>query len=202
MADCNKCYKSNHDVIAEDCSICQKLAFQEGILCSLLQPAQNDVNDISCFAYKPNLSVIGSVEKPDLVSQEKEAKPQLSNRHKWLKANALQQFDFDSDQIITDLNFHICLITRGRQPLFLNGDIDLSSIFLEAGSLFDGHLEVLAYGKDHIHLFANTSPDYSLDTVVNKTLSFVVPKIRQEYPELFNEKDTLFEMPYFAETIA
>jgi len=211
MASCNDCFKHHHNVIAKDCSICQKLAFEESILCSLLQPAKNDV-EIDCFAYKHNLSVVttvdnGDAEKPNTVLQDSkdniwdDKQFQMSNKHKWLKALALQKLSFSPDQIITNLSFHICLVTKAREPLFLDTDIDLSSIFSEAGSLFDGHLEVLSYGKDHIHLYANTSPDFSLDDVVNKALSFAEPKIKELYPELFKDKMTLFEKAYFAESI-
>jgi len=220
MASCNNCFKHHHNVIAKDCSICQKLAFEEEILCSLLQPAKNDV-EIDCFAYKHNLSVVtaadnNDAEKPNTVlldskdNNEKDNKEdvvwddkqfQISNKHKWLKALALQKLSFSPDQIITNLSFHICLVTKARKPLFLDTDIDLSSIFSEAGSLFDGHLEVLSYGKDHIHLYANTSPDFSLDEVVNKALSFAEPKIKELYPELFKDKKTMFENAYFAESI-
>jgi len=239
MVSCKNCFKHHHNVIAKDCSICQTLAFDEAILCSLLQPAKNDV-EIDCFAYKHNLSVVVADDadadadnavgdnggnnddeksntvlldnkgnnkdnnekgnKEDVIWGDKQF--QMSNKHKWLKALALQKLSFSPDQIITDLSFHICLVTRAREPLFLDTDTDLSSIFSEAGSLFDGHLEVLSYAKDHIHLYANTSPDFSIDDVVNKALSFAEPKIKEAYPELFKEKKTLFEKAYFAETIA
>ncbi|RTZ63437.1 MAG: hypothetical protein DSZ29_06900 [Aquificaceae bacterium] len=212
MPYCNKCYKYHHNIISKDCSICQKLAFEETILCSLLQTTEND-SEIDCFSYRPNLSIIDSAhnEKFDTVLRDEKGNNeddkwsdnnfQLSNKHKWLKALALQKLSSNPDQIITDLNFHICLITKAREPLFVDTDIDLSSMFSGSGALFDGHLEVLAYGKDHIHLYATTSPDYSLDDVVNKTLSFAMPKIKEAYPSFFNKNDTLFETVYFAETI-
>lgn len=75
-------------------------------------------------------------------------------------------------------------------------------IFNDAANQFkDVMIEVLYVDSDHLHLYLNSSPDYSVDEIVNKTLTFVESIINKNYPDILDNETKVFESSYFAETI-
>ena len=84
------------------CSVCKKASFSDVILCELLQ-LSNDKNteEIECFAYRPNLSMVEAEDKKheDITQKENVEEISLSNKNKWLKAYALQQWEINQDKI-------------------------------------------------------------------------------------------------------
>lgn len=202
MLHCNECYKKYHNIVLKNCDICHRLSFDEGILCDLLRFSEKD-NDITCFAFKPNLSIVGESKKANKIEDDIKEIVGLSNKHKWLKALAMQKWKSSPDEVFCELNFHICLISRNRDKILSNIMDDLFSVFFKAGTLFENvMIDVLYVSHDHIHLYMTTSPDYSIDEVVKKAMSFVESAIQNNYPELFGKQTRLFEKTYFAETIS
>lgn len=187
------------------CSVCKKASFSDVILCELLQ-LSNDKNteEIECFAYRPNLSMVEAEDKKheDITQKENVEEISLSNKNKWLKAYALQQWEINQDKILCNLSFHICLITKNRETEFLaSTDNNIISLFSESSSLFtDTQIEILSVGLDHVHLYINSSPEYSVDEIINKSIDYV----EQKYVGS-NQKgceNYIFERPYFAESIS
>jgi len=201
MANCEKCFKFHNPVIEEKCPFCRDYSFQENILCDLLRSG-NDSNEVECSAFKPNLSVIGETAlSHELIDNET---VKLSDRHKWLKAYAIQQWKFDSYKIFCELNYHVCLITRNRSKIFekMVGQIsEISDMFSKAGEQFKGKVSLLCFGADHIHIHINSPPDYSADEVVQKTMYFFETKIKSEFSEFSNNGESLLEKAYFIESI-
>lgn len=204
MDDCEKCFKHYNPVISGECLLCRDYVFHENILCDLLRSAQDSNNKVECFAYKPNLSVIGENREIYEVIQNSDKEIELSDRLKWLKAYALQQWKYDPDQIFCNLNFHVCLITKKREKLFeivQNRLVEISAIFNNAGDRFDGKVSFLCAGSDHIHLHVDSPPDYSADEVVNRIMVFVESAIINDFSELLGDRNEIFERLYFIETI-
>lgn len=202
MLHCNECYKKHHNVVLKNCEICYRLSFDEYILCDLLRFSEKD-NDITCFAFKPNLSIVGESKKADKIEDDTKEIVGLSNKHKWLRALAMQKWKSNPDEVFCELNFHICLISRNRDKILSNIMDDLFSVFFKAATLFENvMIDVLYVSNDHIHLYITTSPDYSIDEVVNKAMSFVEAAVKDNDPELFRKQARLFEKSYFAETIS
>jgi len=203
MVSCEKCFKFHNPVTAEKCPVCRDYSFQESILCDLLRSV-NDSNEVECSAFKPNLSVIGEAEQSfELIENDNES-VKLSDRHKWLKAYAIQQWRSDSDQIFCELNYHVCLIAKNRRKIFekMTDQIsEISNIFSKAGELFKGKVNLLCLGTDHIHIHIDSPPDYSADEVVKKTMAFVEGSIKCEFSKLVGNRESLFEKAYFIESI-
>ena len=207
MVSCKKCYKYYNKNVLSNCSICNRIFFSEAILCELLQLSHdNNLNEIECFSYRPNLSIIDSKKKkkPEETTQEiADNEITLSNKNKWLKAYALQQWEKSPDKILCNLSFHVCIITKNRETVFLNTtDLDIASMFSQASSLFtDTVIELLTISADHIHVYINASPDYSIDEIINNTIDFIENKIFITHND--STKDTyFFERSYFAESIS
>lgn len=203
MVNCKKCFKFYNRVVAEECAFCHNYQFQENILCDLLR-AEKDGGLLECHSFKHNLSVVG-VDKNFYKCIHKDSEEiELSDRQKWLKAYALQQWKFDPDKIFTNLNFHLCLLIKEREQLLtrVKEDLDkISSIFVDSGDSFDGKVSFLSAGKDHVHLHIELSPDYAPDEIVRKIARFSEVSIKSEFPELLKRNEDLFEKSYFIETI-
>lgn len=203
MVDCNRCFKFHNSVISEDCRLCQDYAFEESLLCDLLRSEKGDSVEIECSAYKPNLAVAGGTKQIPEAVRDIDQEVELSDRQKWLKAYALQQWEFDADRIFADLNFHVCLLTKGREKLF--GEVvgklaETSSMFSDAGDLFNGKVSFLCAGLDHIHLHIHSPPDYSADDVVRKIMAFLESALVNEFRRQA-ERKKIFQSAYFIETI-
>ena len=203
MVNCNKCFKYYNSVISKNCSFCQKHGFQENILCDLTRNIQNS-REIECFAFKPNISVVG--ENKDIFEPVpgSDSDKELTERLKWSRAYAIQQLKLNPDQMVCNLNFHVCLVTTSRENLFediVDELIKHFSIFQNAEDKYDSKISFLCIGYDHIHLHINTTPNYSIDEVINYVIEHLNSGIKNEFPDLFNNKKVIFEKSYFCETI-
>jgi len=175
--------------------------FHENILCDLTRFVQ-DQNEIECFAFKANLSLVGkNNEFYETVSNNDQ---KLLERDKWLKAYSLQQLKSDPDQIVGNLNYHVCLATVNREKLFekLGSKlIETTSIFHKAGDRFDSEVSLLYAGHDHIHIHIKSSFDYSIDEVINEVVMNLNSAIKKEFVGIFKNRTKIFEKSYFVETI-
>jgi len=202
MVDCKECFKFYNRVMPKGCAFCHDYQFQENILCDLLRVGKNE-HELECHAFKHNLSVIGKDKKSyEFIDDREEIK--LSDRQKWLKAYAFQQWKSDPDKIFSNLSFHLCLLIKKRENLLdkIQEKLDeISSIFVDSGDQYDGKVSFLCAGRDHIHLHIELSPDYAPDEIVRKISTFSEHEIISKLPELLEYKDGLFEKTYFIETI-
>lgn len=204
MVGCEKCIKYYNPVVSENCKFCSNYTFHENILCDLTRFAQNNDTGIECFAFKPDLSAVGETKEIYEAVSSSDTSEKLLDRRNWLKAYAIQHLNSDPDQIIYNLNYHICLVTVNRENLLQNiGNnlLEVPAIFQNSGNQFDSKVNLLCAGYDHIHLHINSSPDYSADDVVNNFIANLNSSIKREFSGLFRDREKIFEKSYFAETI-
>ncbi len=118
----------------------------------------------------------------------------LTDKDKWFAAYSKQQLLKNPEQNQFKLQFHLCLVARKRNKVFSNSTeyLDkITSIFQKIVISFENtQIEVLSICSDHIHLYLNTSPDYSLDEIVDKLIKGSTEEITGAW-----------EIAYFAETI-
>jgi len=203
IRSCDKCFKYYNPVVCENCSFCHDYMFHENILCDLTRFVQNE-KEIKCFAFKANLSLVGENNEfyQTVSNNDNDQKP--LERDKWLKAFSLQQLKSDPNQIVGNLNYHVCLTTVNREKLFENFEsklIKTTSIFHNAGDRFDSEVSLLYAGHDHIHIHIKSSFDYSIDEVINEVVMNLNSALKIEFIELFKNRNKIFEKSYFAETI-
>jgi REP element-mobilizing transposase RayT len=203
MVNCNKCFKQYNQVVSEECNFCRDYVFHENILCDLLRSEQDSDREVKCFAFRPNLSVIGETKQNQDVDKDCNIDTKLSNRQKWLKAYSLQQLKFDPDLIFSNLNYHVCLVTNKRERLLkqvMDKLVEISAMYCDAGDQFNGKVSFLCAGFDHIHLHIESPPDHSADEVVNKIIAFSESAMKNQFSEFFIGK-TIFQETYFIESI-
>lgn len=203
MANCEKCYKFYNPVVAKECNLCRDYSFNENILCDLLR-AEHSSYEVECFAFKPNISVIDEPNDKYEITEHDNHDTRLTDKHKWLKAYAIQQWKCDDSQIFYDLNYHLCLLAKNRNTTIhklINALEEVLAIVSKAGDQFVGKVSLLCIGADHIHFHINSSPDYSADKVVQKIIAFLEVTIKYEFQELFRDQEKIFEKVYFIETI-
>lgn len=203
VRSCDKCFKYYNPVVIENCSFCDDYMFHENILCDLTRFVQ-DQNEIECFAFKVHLSLVGKNNEFYEIVSNNDNDQKLLERDKWLKAYSLQQLKSDPDQIVGNLNYHVCLTTVSRKKLFENiGSklIETTSIFYNVGDRFDSEVNLLYAGHDHIHFHIKSSFDYSVDEVINEVAMNLNAAIKKEFVGLFKNRNKIFEKSYFSETI-
>ena len=203
MHNCEKCYKHHNLLVTKECNFCRDCSFKENILCDLLQ-AEHGSYEVECSAFKHNLAVVGeSGNKCDSAEVDKH-EVKLTDKQKWLKAYAIQQWKHDEDKIFCDLNYHLCLLAKNRNTIIQkasNHIETLSTILDKAGNEFEGKVSLLWIGIDHIHLHVNSSPDFSADEVVNKITAYLEIALKSDLQEIFEGQEGIFQKTYFIETI-
>ncbi len=207
---CKNCHKYHNHTILKDCPICNKLEFPENIFCQLTRGGQKGSKLFECVAFSPSLFIVDKnnikrdVQSSNLIKNEiKEVS--ISKNVKWFQAYADQQLKIDPDQIFFKLKYHICLCTWKRKRFFYDTNIyigKISDILKEIGVLFEETIQIylLWLGVDHIHLYINSAPDYSIDDIVNKTIKNLERDIIK-FPKFYNNDDYILERNYYTETI-
>ena len=203
---CDKCHRYQSQKASKDCAFCVRLYFPEDILCCLTR-GDSEVNDmLECGAYRTKLSLVSSGQKKPILVEHRESDfPSFSDKEKWFTAYAKQQLELYPDDINFTLQFHVCLVSNSRNPIFQNPDKyieKLTNIFNQiAINLDNTHIEILWLNSDHIHLYINTTPDYSLEEIVDKIINISGKEIISSYPEIETIYNSIWESEYFAETI-
>ncbi len=173
---CNKCFKYHNKTTIKDCSLCIDLKFPENVLCDLTRSEQE--NELfKCYAYRPLLTLANQgiskrSEQKDV--NDDSSTINISNRTKWFMTYAKQQMQFNPEQEFYSLKYHICLITRKREKIFSDPKRfvrNISDIFKNVESVFnDTKIDLLWLAEDHIHLYIDSNPDYSLDELAFKIM--------------------------------
>lgn len=195
---CQDCFKFHNKTIIHGCEICNKLQFPEGNLCDLLR--LNEI-EIECGAYKPQLQLINKELKSPEQNQDES---NLSNlqRKKWTQSYLVQQQKQDPDQIQFKLRYHLVLITRSRSAILSDKYFSsFSKLFSNSAKSFtDTTMELMWISSDHIHLYLDSSPDYSVDEIFQVVSSSSEHAILMKYPEFKPENQKLWGKSYFVET--
>ena len=203
---CDKCHKYQINKPSKDCDFCARLDFSEEVLCCLARNGSEHGKLTECGAYRPKLSLASPEQKDSIPKGNRETdRSGLTEKEKWFRAYSKQQLQLNPEEIHFKLQFHVCLVSKKRNVVFSNSNKyfeKILNIFHQIANNFENtQIEVLWLCSDHIHLYINTIPDYSLDQIVDKLINNSEQEIKLSYPALVNKFNGVWETGYFAETI-
>ena len=182
------------------------MGFSEDLLCWIARNGADDGNLSECGAYRPKLSVVSP--KPHILEAVENEATQpcaFTAKDKWFGAYAKQQLQLNPGTVQFKLQFHVCLVAQQRKKVFSNSlkhREKIIGIFQQVATGFENtHIEVLWICADHIHLYLEIVPDYSLDEIVEKLIKNSAKEIQALDTVFVNDSNGLWETGYFAETI-
>ena len=195
---CQECFKFHHTTVVNSCEICNKIQFPEKNLCDLLRFNETEFD---CASYKPKIQLIN--DKTKLKTRpEKSSDNYESQRKKWTQSYLVQQHKQNPDQIQFKLRYHIVLITHNRSKVLLDQYFKSFSKIFEntTRSFYDTTIDLMWISSDHIHLYLDSSPDFSVDEIYQEILKESQRVIYMKHPELKQKNRDLWERSYFVET--
>lgn len=203
---CDKCHYFQSNKPSKNCDFCTRLDLSEEVLCCLARNGSEHGGLTECGAYRPKLSLASSIQHNSIPRENRENDGSgLTDKEKWFRAYSKQQLQVNPEELHFKLQFHVCLISKKRNIIFLNPSEYLEGIQDIVHQISNGfentQIEVLWLSSDHIHLYVNTTPDYSLDEIVDKLIKISEKEIQSSYPGVVNEFNGGWETGYFAETI-
>jgi len=164
-----------------------------------------DEDSFECYAFRPNLSVVNNDRAEQAETEDvSENTEGMSQKEKWFKAYAVQQLQMNPDLIYANLRYHVVFSTVQRTKLFSPQDFErIDNIFHQAEFPFENtNVHLLYLAPDHMHLYIDSSPDYSLDEIVNAVMAYSEREIPIQLPESQqNSRKALWERAYFLEGI-
>ena len=203
---CDKCHKYQTHKPSQACDFCARLDFSEDLLCRIARGGADHGNLSECGAYRPRLSLVSPKQHISIPVENEATEPcGFTAKDKWFRAYAKQQLRLNPEAVQFKLQFHVCLVTRQRKKYFSDSQKYLEkiiNIFQQIATGFDNtQIEVLWICADHIHLYLNTVPDYSLDEIVDKLIKNSAHEIQAIDTVLVNDNNDVWETGYFAESI-
>jgi REP element-mobilizing transposase RayT len=127
----------------------------------------------------------------------------MSPKDKWFRAYAVQQLGMNPDLIVCTLRYHVVFSTRQRVNVFAReyGE-PMADMVRQAALPFEQtKVQVLWLASDHMHLYIDASPDYSLDEIVDAIMEYVEREMAHLFPALPPSNQPTWEQAYFAESI-
>jgi putative transposase len=196
---CKNCFKFHNETILSSCDVCSKLQFLEKHLCDLLR---FNKKGFACYAYKPKLQLVNSKQKSNL-EIEQEASLLTTQRNKWQTTYYVQEQKENPNQIQFKLKYHIVILTSARSAILSEKYYSsFSKIFSNTAKSIDNTVtELMWISSDHLHLYIDSSPDFSIDEIFQTVSSNSERIILMKHPELNVKKKNLWENSYFVETL-
>jgi len=204
---CETCHKFLNQKSLKNCDFCARLNFPEDILCQLTRSEAEGSILSECGAFRQKLILLDKDKSGKSIEAETINDDNFvsSDKAKWFEAYAKQQLQADSDQMYFKLRFHICLVTNKRNKIFSSANeyiAKMTDIFNQIGGMFEQtQVEILYLSEDHIHLYTDTTPDYSIDEIINRVISNSEQEILSVFSELRSKYKKIWENNYFAESI-
>ena len=203
---CDQCHWQENKKPFKGCNFCIRLGFPEDVLCSILRNGCDNEALLECNAYRPKLTVASSDQQNQVIIENSDVeRDALSNKEKYLIALSKQKLSLNPDKIYFKLQFHVCLVAKKRETIILSETNflgDIISVFNKIEAMFNStDIGVLHLDSDHIHLYVDTTPDYSIDEISGKIIDISEKEIATIYPELVRKYGGIWEVGYFAETI-
>src|SRR5215510_13510247 len=201
---CHACYAHYRSTVVKVCPFCRDVQFSEQVLCDLVREGQNEKQPFRCAAFRPALSVVRHDEIEALHTEEgSEDTVNMSPKDKWFRAYAVQQLSLHPDLIDFTIRYHVVLSTRQRVNVFTSEHGEsMADLVRQAALPFEqttAHVVWLA--SDHLHLYIDASPDYSLDEIVHATREYLEHAMTHLFPALQHSNQPVWERAYFAESI-
>jgi len=201
---CQACYKHYRSTVVKACPFCDDVQFPEQVLCDLVQEGQSEKQPFRCAAFRPALSVVQPDHTEALPMVEgSEDTVSMSPKDKWFRAYAVQQLSRNPDLIDFTIRYHVVLSTRQRTNVFSGEHSEqIADMVQQAALPFEQTTaHVLWLASDHLHLYIDASPDYSLDEIVHAIREYLEHELATLFPELKHGTQSLLEKAYFAEGI-
>ncbi len=203
---CEKCHNYQNHKPSKACDYCARMDFSEDLLCCIARSGAAHRVLIDCGAYRPKLSLVSSKRHNSILIENKDTEVQgFTDKDKWFRAYAKQQLQLNPEAVQFKLQFHVCLVTKQRKKFFSSSQNyfeTITNIIQHIATGFKNtQIELLWVCADHIHLYLNTVPDYSLDEIVDKLIKNSAQEIQAIGAMVENESSDLWEAGYFAETI-
>jgi REP element-mobilizing transposase RayT len=201
---CQACYKNYRSTVVKACPFCDDVRFPELVLCDLVREDQSAKQSFRCAAFRPALSVVRHDEIEALLIEEgNEETVSLSPKDKWFRAYAVQQLSLTPDLIDFTIRYHVVLSTRQRVNVFASDHSEQIADMVRQSALpFEQTTaQVLWLAADHLHLYIDATPDYSLDEIVHAIREHLEHAMANLLPELQHSNQPVWERAYFAEGI-
>ena len=167
---CQACYKHYRSTVVNACPFCDDVQFPEAMVCDLVREGQSEQHPFRCAAFRPALSVVHRDEiEASPIEEGSEDTVNMSPRDKWFRAYAVQQLSFNPDLIDFTIRYHVVFSTRQRTNVFSSEHGEpMADLVRQATLPFEQTTaHVLWLASDHLHLYIDASPDYSLDEIVH-----------------------------------
>ena len=198
---CQACYKHYRSTVVKACPFCADVQFPEAMLCDLVREGQSEKQPFRCAAFRPALSVVRHDEiEARRMEEGSEDTVNMSPKDKWFRAYAVQQLSLNPDLIVFTIRYHVVLSTRQRVNVFSSEHSALmADLVRQAAVPFEQTTaHVLWLASDHMHLYIDATPDYSLDEIVRAIMDDLERETRQ-FPALQHSHQPVWERAYFAE---
>jgi REP element-mobilizing transposase RayT len=201
---CQACFKHYRSTVVKVCAFCRDVQFPEQVLCDLVREDQSEKQPFRCAAFRPALSVVQPDHTEALqVEEGSEDTVNMSPKDKWFRAYAVQQLSFNPDLIDFTIRYHVVLSTRQRTNVFASEHSEQIADMVEQAALSfeQTTAHVLWLASDHLHLYLDATPDYSLDEIVHAIREYLEHKMANLFPALQLSNQPVWERAYFAESI-
>jgi REP element-mobilizing transposase RayT len=198
------CYTHYRSTVVKACPFCGDVQFPEQVLCDLVREGQSEKQPFRCAAFLPALSVVQHDHTDALHREEGSADTvNISPKDKWFRAYAVQQLSLHPDLIDFTIRYHVVLSTRQRTNIFASEHSEpMADLVQQAALSFEQTTaHVLWLASDHLHLYIDATPDYSLDEIVHAIREHLEHAMTHLLPVLQPSHQPVWERAYFAESI-
>jgi REP element-mobilizing transposase RayT len=201
---CHACYKYYRSTVVNACPFCNDVQFPEQVLCDLVREGQSEKQPFRCGAFRPALAVVQHDHTDARPMEEgSENTVSMSPKDKWFQAYAVQQLSLSPDLIDFTIRYHVVLSTSQRTNVFSrdHGEPMADMVRQSALPFEQTTAQVLWLASDHLHLYIDATPDYSLDAIVHAIMDDLEREMAHLFPALPHSNQPVWERAYFAEGI-
>jgi REP element-mobilizing transposase RayT len=201
---CQACFKHYRSTVVKACPFCHDVQFPEQVLCDLRREGQSEKQPFRCAAFRPALSVVqhDHTDAPH-VEEDSADTVNMSPKDKWFRAYAVQQLSLSPELVDFTIRYHVVLSTRQRTNVFSSEHREqIADMVRQAAVPFEQTTaHVLWLASDHMHLYIDATPDYSLDEIVHALREYLEHEMANLFPILQPSNQPVWEQAYFAEGI-
>jgi REP element-mobilizing transposase RayT len=127
----------------------------------------------------------------------------MNAQQKYRLALALQQLQRNPDEIVCNLQYHLCLVTRHREQIFVDTEPYIEpivqcfeSLAVEAAGIIKARLLWLA--ADHMHIYLEATPDYAVDRLAGMLRKHLEKTVCNSSSVPLKRKTPVWEELYYA----
>jgi REP element-mobilizing transposase RayT len=201
---CQACFKHYRSTVVKACPFCHDVQFPEQVLCDLRREGKSEKQPFRCAAFRPALSVVqhDHTDAPH-VEEDSADTVNMSPKDKWFRAYAVQQLSLSPELVDFTIRYHVVLSTRQRTNVFSSEHREqIADMVRQAAVPFEQTTaHVLWLASDHMHLYIDATPDYSLDEIVHALREYLEHEMANLFPVLQPSNQPVWEQAYFAEGI-